>query len=82
MEPSGRSRRQPVANASPRKPAKEADRQLVATHGNGSGARCSVMHPDGFVYCARSANGNDAGTTMSARSWGLSWVRWRYCAGR
>jgi hypothetical protein len=38
MEPSGRNRRQPVANARARKRRKQADPQPVATQGNGSGA--------------------------------------------
>jgi hypothetical protein len=38
MEPSGRNRWQPVANGTPRKRLEQADRQPVATQGNGSGA--------------------------------------------
>jgi hypothetical protein len=37
MEPSGRNRWQPVANGSAPKRLKQADRQPVATYGNGFG---------------------------------------------
>jgi hypothetical protein len=38
MEPSGRNRWQPVANATTAETPQYAERQPVATHGNGSGA--------------------------------------------
>jgi hypothetical protein len=38
MEPSGRNRRQPVANGKASKTLKQADPQPVATHGNRFGA--------------------------------------------